>query len=471
MLHLPAIIILSVFLFFIPLNLSLSSQYFYPPQEVVAGKSTHQILRQALAAVVTVKSVRYVMGTKAENNILSDGAIMRAGRGTKYRQKTEGSGVLFSPGGYIFTNAHVVQGSQRLLVYLADHREFIAQIVGIDMLTDVAVIKINGEDFPYAKLGNSKDCGLGDRVFAIGNPLNLQSTVTAGIISAQAREIGILGDNFAVENFIQTDAAINPGNSGGALINVHGDVIGINTAIATDSGFDMGFGFAIPINLVKKIGSDLIRHGMVRRAYLGVALININDLEARALGLDEPAGVFVDDVFAGSPAEKAGVEPMDIVLAVDDLDVNRANALQAYVAQKTPGEKIRLKIVRNKMVRRVSIKLSDRKTTKKHKVKNVVQPRYINFGIKVEELDSYSRSQLGHEKVGGVLVTKIYKGSPADESGIQSEDIIISINRKPIAHKKDFIRAINVTAEPAFIVQVIRPDGTFHFFLRNHTIR
>ncbi|MFQ5638006.1 MAG: S1C family serine protease, partial [bacterium] len=249
-----------------------------------------------IPTVVTIQSTRLISRDDMERFHKRDDLknFFRFKIPKEIPQRGSGSGIIVSEDGFILTNVHVVDRSEKIRVLLNNNREFAAKVVGLDPLTEVAVIKIDAKSLPVAKLGNSDNSRVGEWVLAIGNPLELQSTVTAGIISAKERQIDIIRDSYSVENFIQTDAAINPGNSGGALVNLQGEVIGVNTAIATETGYNAGFGFAIPINLAKKIMNDMIHKGSVERAFLGIAMLNMDEKKALALGLDQPKGVCVD---------------------------------------------------------------------------------------------------------------------------------------------------------------------------------
>ncbi len=262
-----------------------------------------------------------------------------------------GSGVIVSDEGYILTNNHVVESADEdgLKVILFDKREFPAKLIGRDPQTDLAVIKIDAKDLEVAPLGDSDKLEVGDWVIAIGTPLsqNLSSTVTAGIISALGRNIGIIGDRYGIENFIQTDAAINPGNSGGPLIAMNGAVIGINSAIASSTGGYQGYGFAIPVNLAKKVATDLILDGKVKRGFVGVSMREMDGTLSKALGLAAGKGVLVQEVVADGPAEKAGIKQGDVILKVDGTDVSSGSQVQAIVASKRPGDAVKMVIWRD----------------------------------------------------------------------------------------------------------------------------
>src|SRR5690606_6824878 len=258
-----------------------------------------------------------------------------------------GSGFIFDSRGYVMTNRHVVADADEVIVTLSDGREYRATVVGTDPMTDVAVIRIDpngGKPLPVATLGSSEDLQVGDWVLALGNPLGLDFTVTAGIVSAKGRNVGILrreANLSAVEAFIQTDAAINPGNSGGPLADLTGRVVGVNTAIASATGFYAGYGFAIPIEVARKVANDLIEHGVVRRPRLGVLVEEINATDAEVYGLDEVAGAEVKQVQEGTPAAKAGLKVGDVIVGLDGVPIRTATQLISSLAQREPGEKVR----------------------------------------------------------------------------------------------------------------------------------
>jgi len=265
------------------------------------------------------------------------------------RATTIGSGVLVSPDGYIITNNHVIAGAdaQSITVTLNDKRFFSASVIGRDPSTDLAVLKIDGLDLPHAVIGNSDAVEVGDWVVAVGNPFRLRSTVTAGIVSALGRNVDIISDQLRVESFIQTDAAINRGNSGGALINSFGELVGINTAIATENGSYQGYGFAIPINMAFKISRDLIEFGEVRRAFLGVSIMAIGQDRARQLGLSRIQGVEIVNIARNGAADLGGLRLSDVIIDVDGFEVNEANELQARIALQRPGDSVAMTIWRN----------------------------------------------------------------------------------------------------------------------------
>jgi Trypsin-like serine proteases, typically periplasmic, contain C-terminal PDZ domain len=274
-------------------------------------------------------------------------------------QEASGSGVIVSQDGYIVTNNHVVDRAAEIVVSLYNGRGYKAEIIGTDPSTDLAVIRIDEKGLPQAMLANSDDVRVGDWVLAVGNPFNLASTVTAGIVSAKARNIHILSDNSAIESFIQTDAAVNPGNSGGALVNLKGELVGINTAIATPTGTYAGYSFAVPSNIVKKVMTDLIEFGEVQRGYLGVVIQDLTWQLADQLGLDVTQGVVVANLVRNGPADEAGIKIKDIILEIEGNVIQSSSRLLEIVASHKPGDELDVLIQRDGKKRNVSIRLQE----------------------------------------------------------------------------------------------------------------
>jgi len=271
-----------------------------------------------------------------------------------------GSGVIISQDGYVVTNNHVIENANKIEVVLNDKRSYIAELVGADKNTDLAVLRISDSELPYLKLGNSDEVKVGQWVVAVGNPFNLNSTVTLGIVSAMGRNIDLLrsqGNQYAIENFIQTDAAINPGNSGGALVNTGGELIGINTAIASQTGSYAGYGFAVPVNLMKKVVNDIMKYGKVQRAILGVSIQDINQALQEEKELPDLKGVFIADVVADGAADKAGVKKEDVILKIDGEEVNSSSKLQEKVGKYRPGDKITLTLRRSGQIKELKATL------------------------------------------------------------------------------------------------------------------
>jgi len=278
-------------------------------------------------------------------------------------RQSVGSGVIVSPQGYIVTNNHVVENATTISVTLSDKRQYDATIVGVDPNTDLAVIKIKTDALVTAiAIGDSDTIDVGEWVLAIGNPFRLTSTVTAGIVSALGRQVNIIEDNFGIEDFIQTDAAINPGNSGGALVNLSGELVGISTAIATETGSYEGYGFAVPVDLVERVARDLIAYGEVKRGYLGVSIGQVDARLAKKLGMAHIHGVYLNEVLHGGAAYKAGLRKEDVVLAIDHRPVDAPNTLQSYVARHRPGDRLDVEVLREGRRHRFQILLLGRES-------------------------------------------------------------------------------------------------------------
>lgn len=347
-----------------------------------------------------------------------------------------GSGVIIDEKGIILTNNHVVNEADNIKVRLMDGREFEAKVKGTDEQTDLAVITIDVKNLQPIELGNSDNASVGMWVLAIGSPLNpqLEHSVTAGIISAKGRSgVGLS----QYEDFIQTDAAINPGNSGGALVNLDGSLIGINSAIMSETGGFQGIGFAIPVNLARKVMDDIINKGKVERAWLGVAIQNITPEMAKALKLKSTNGVIVSNVERDSPADKAGLKMEDIILELDGREVSNSVALSTRVANSTPGENMTLKILRNGEMKEITVKLAE--LTARMQESGERESRYSKIGIEVSNItpEIMQHYQLS-DNPQGVIITGIDQNGIAAQVGIQEGDIIAKVNRKDVHSVKEF---------------------------------
>ncbi len=362
------------------------------------------------------------------------------------KEKGLGSGIIISSDGYILTNNHVVADMDELKVKLIDGREYKAKIVGTDPSTEIALIKINAKGLPTAVLGNSDNLQIGEWVMAIGNPLELTSTVTAGIVSALHRRINIISDKngvSSIENFIQTDAAINPGNSGGALVNLRGEVVGVNTAIATETRYYMGYGFAVPINIAKKVVDDLKNYGEVRRGYLGVYIAPVDPVTAKGVKLKKPRGVFVTSVMSGSAGEKAGIKAGDVIFSVNGKEVNHPNELQAKVGSYHPGDQIKLTIWRDGKTKEISVTLQGKNGLSGKSKKSGKKPEkkaIPDLGMKIRDLNSDEQAEL--DVNGGVVVLNVTDDSPAAQSRITRGDVIVALNGKRVKSVDDFNKRI-----------------------------
>ncbi len=357
-----------------------------------------------------------------------------------------GSGVFVTTNGYIVTNHHVIENAKEIIVTTIDRKEYKAKVVGSDKLTDIAVIKIDGEGFQPAHFANFDDVKVGELVIAVGNPLGLSYTVTSGIISAINRGgLSLQRSSAAIENFIQTDAPINPGNSGGGLFNLNGSLVGINSAIATRTGGYMGYGFAIPVDLVKTVASEIIRTGKFTRARLGVLIRTVDETLAKALGLKNVAGAVVNDVVKDSPAEKYGIEVEDVILEVDGKPVNTSNELQSEIAKRRPGETVELTIWRNGKTIKKKVKLdpfeqTDEIAEDRQDVEDTIDsnsPKTIEkLGLVVAPLTPEQKKE--YNVKNGVYVTTVNRNSPVRDKGISSGCVITKVNNQEIKSVKEF---------------------------------
>jgi len=354
--------------------------------------------------------------------------------GPDRRQQGVGSGFIMSREGYILTNNHVVEGADQIKVKLAGGKEFDGKIVGRDPKTDLALIKIAGDSgLQPLKLGNSDDLKVGNWVVAVGSPFGLEQTVTAGIVSAKGRVIG----SGPYDNFIQTDASINPGNSGGPLINLQGEVVGINTAIIASG---QGIGFAIPINMAKEIAPQLQKRGHVTRGLLGVTIQDVTPELAKSLGLKESRGALISQVTPGGPADKAGIEQGDVIVNFDGRAVGDSKDLPRIVASTAVGKTVTVKLLRDgkEVERQTKVgEMEEENTTKEAK-----SPIHPSLGITVQNLTPQIARELGLKKSAGVVVTGVEPGSPAAEAMIQAGDVIQAVNRKPVRNVDEFVKMV-----------------------------
>jgi serine protease Do len=372
-----------------------------------------------------------------------------------------GSGVIISPDGYIVTNNHVVQDATTINVTLNDKRTYTASVIGTDPSTDLAVIKIDESNLPMIAYGNSDDVKIGEWVLAVGNPFNLTSTVTAGIVSAKARNINILGtpDGSSIESFIQTDAAVNPGNSGGALVNTRGELIGINAAIASGTGFYSGYSFAIPVNIVKKVVDDMLKFGEVQRAFIGVSIREVDSKLAKEEGLTELRGVYVADVTDNGSAKEAGIHSGDIILSVDGQPVNSSSELLEVIGQHSPGDKVNLDVSRDGKEATYSVKLRN-KEGNTQVVKKEEQNVDELLGATFSEAPSALKQKLGINH--GVQVSSLRDGILLD-AGIRQGFVITEIDKKPVFASSDIKNALqNKTG--GVLIEGIYPNRTRAYY-------
>lgn len=338
-----------------------------------------------------------------------------------------GSGVIINAKGYIVTNNHVIDNADDIEVTLDDNRVFKAKVIGTDPSTDLALLQIKENDLPYLPLVNSDDVKVGEWVMAVGNPFNLNSTVTAGIVSAKGRNINILQDRSAIESFIQTDAAINPGNSGGALVNLQGGLIGINTAIASPTGSYAGYGFAVPSNIVSKVVEDLLKYGMVQRGYLGLMIRNVDGNFAKEKDLDVTTGVYVDSIAANSAAGDAGIKVGDVILEVDETPVKTSAKLLEIIGRHHPGDKVALKVDRNG--KEMDYLVTLRNQDGKEKIYEKGSKEILDIlGVELKEIDKKTAKKLDIE--GGLRITKLFSGKLKRNTDIKVGFIITKVDGK-----------------------------------------
>ena len=395
-------------------------------------------------------------------------------------QRASGSGVIISTDGYIVTNNHVVENADKIEVTTNDHRQFSAKVIGTDPNTDLALIKVSATNLPIIKFGNSDEAKVGEWVLAVGNPFNLTSTVTAGIVSAKGRSVGIIGRpeneddqspfsnpnsaqtpvlNKGIESFIQTDAVINPGNSGGALVNTKGELIGINSAILSHTGSYEGYGFAIPINLAKKVLNDIEKFGKVKRGYVGVQFKELNPDAAQELNIKTTNGLYVNELVQGGGAQQAGIQKGDVITKVDGNTVYESSDLQEKVARLQPGDKINLTVLRDGQEKTfaVTLKADNTGTLASTRTKSA-EEIYNKLGASFAPLTPAQKQK--YHMNSGVLVTQVRQGRMFDELEIEEGSVITSINKVPVNSPADIDKALSNVQGGSLFIAGIRPDGS-----------
>ncbi len=402
-----------------------------------------------------VNSVVYIQ-SKYDSRTITQGFY-------RYQQgpaMASGSGVIVSDDGYIVTNNHVVEDAAEVKVTLEDNRSYTAKVIGTDPTTDLALIKIEEENLEFLPYGNSDEVVVGQWVLAVGNPFNLTSTVTAGIVSAKARNIGILRDenNLQIESFIQTDAAVNPGNSGGALINTSGQLVGINTAIASSTGSYTGYSFAVPVNLVKKVIDDLLEFGVVQRGLLGIQIRDLSADLSKEENLDIVEGVYVVEVNEGSGAEEAGIKPHDVIIKVDGHQVRTSSQLQELVAIHRPGDKVEVVLLRDGKEKTVTATLHNFSGTTSV-VKKVTEATIE--GSVFEEISQQEKKRLNID--GGVKLIEVGEGKWA-AAGIDKGFIITHVDKIKINSLNDLKRVMAHKKGERVIFLGVFPDGTKSYY-------
>lgn len=377
------------------------------------------------------------------------------------KRQASGSGVILSKDGYIVTNNHVVDGAAQVNVVLNDKRQFKAQIVGTDPTTDLALLKVDADDLPTLPIGNSDNLKVGEWVLAVGNPFNLTSTVTAGIVSAKARNINILSGDMKIESFIQTDAAVNPGNSGGALVNTRGELVGINAAIASQTGSYTGYAFAIPTSIMSKVVADLKEYGTVQRALLGVQIRDIDADFAKEKNLETMEGAYVASVGSQSAASDAGIKEGDIITHVSGNKVKTVSELQEKISRFRPGDKVQITLLRNGKQETVSVTLKNMMGNT-NVVKNYDTKQ---LGATLTPLTDKQKSNLGINY--GLQVTSVEKGGRFQQAGIPKGYIILRINNQKVTSTTDvesIISTLKGEQEKALFISGILPNGKVVYY-------
>ena len=429
------------------------------------------IIGPALPAVVNISSTKIVKQQDNFPNLFPNDPFFRKFFGDQFgpgpstpqteREHSLGSGVIVNPGGYILTNNHVISGASDVEVFTRDNKKFKAKVIGTDSRTDIAVVKIDATHLPALTLGDSSKLRVGDLVFAIGDPFGVGETATMGIVSATGRGFGGAIEHY--EDFIQTDAAINPGNSGGALLDVHGDLVGINTAIITGGGGgNQGVGFAIPANMARNVMEQIVNHGKVIRGQLGVAIQSVDADMAKAFGLSQGGGALVADVTAGSPAEKAGIERGDIITELDGQAVQGPDDLSVHISELAPGTRVHLKVVHNGQPRDISVILGELSEKEEQAATSTNKSSALQ-GVEVENLTPAIARQLGvAPSLTGVVITSVEPASAAAAADLENGDVILEVNRKPVRNIDDYDRALaGIGNQPVLLL--VNRGGQAHF--------
>ena len=421
-----------------------------PPQTDAAGSavldgnrppSFASIAKKTTPVVVNISTLTQRTARSGSNDPIEDFFNRFFGESAprENNSRSLGSGILISRDGEILTSYHVVRSADTIKVKLADQTEHEARLIGKDDRTDLALIKIrrSGGNLPFAKLGNSSQLEVGDWVMAIGNPFGLEHTVTAGIVSAKGRVIGA----GPYDNFIQTDASINPGNSGGPLISAEGEVIGVNTAIFSQSGGNVGIGFAIPIDLAKKVLEQLRKNGKVVRGWLGVRAQDLSATQSASLSVTRvPADLaIVTEVADKSPAAEAGIKTGDVIVEFNGKPVPKSHEFPAVIADIAPGQKVSIKLLREKKEQTVTVRIGE--LADETDGSQQVEARDAELGLRVQRITPEAARRLGLSSAKGVLVVEVQPGSPADLVGIEPADVIREVNQRPVSNVKDFERA------------------------------
>lgn len=432
------------------------------------------VLKPAMPAVVNIHSSKVVKQHQGQMTPFFNDPFFRQFFGDQFgqgmqpraeREESLGSGVIVTSDGTILTNNHVIEGATDIKVQLADNRQFTAKLIGTDPKTDVAVLKIDANNLPVLAFGDSSKLQVGDVVFAIGEPFGLKSTATMGIVSATGRS-GLGIENY--EDFIQTDASINPGNSGGALIDLHGNLIGINTAIETGGGEgNLGVGFAIPINMARGVMDQIVAHGKVVRGYLGVYIQNVTPEIAKAFNLNQNAGALVGDVQPNTPGARAGLKKGDVVVGLNGTPVKDANDLQLRISESAPGTSVSLDVMRDGKSQNVNVTLGELP----EKLASNNEPGENNAtgglqGVDVQALTPDIAQQLQVPAgTNGVVVSSVDESSPAAAAGLQRGDVIEEVNHRAVSSLEQYKQAVSAAGNQPVLLLVMSQGGVTHYLV------
>ena len=416
------------------------------------------------AAENAVEAVVYVEVTVRQQYQLDDPFFRfffgnEFGQPQSREQKGSGSGVIIRPDGYIVTNNHVVAGATKITVTLNNNQQYDATVVGTDPVTDVAIIKVDATDLPTIPMGDSDKLRLGEWVLAIGSPLGaqLRSTITAGIVSAKGRSMPDNSGEFKIESFIQTDAAVNPGNSGGALVNKKGELVGINTAIVSQTGAYTGYSFAVPVNMVKRVAEDLMDFGSVKRAVLGISMGTVDKNFADEMKLSSVSGVYINEVLKGSAADKAGLKKNDVIVAIDGQKITDASSVQAKVGSYHPGDKAVITFIRDGKQQQTTVEFQS------SALKNGeadVDGTIAFYGARLKALSPETLKTKGLK--GGVEIVSLASGKMA-EAGAQTGSIILYVNGEPVSKPEDVVAKAKKASRAIYIEGVDQDGRTFYF--------
>ena len=422
------------------------------PNAAAAAENTDFIdaAEKTVNAVVHVKNV-----SVTESNPLME-FFYGQGAGGGRTTVGVGSGVIIAPDGYIVTNNHVIRGAEELDVTLNNKQSYKAKVIGADESSDIALLKIEADDLPYLAFGDSDHIKVGEWVLAVGNPFNLTSTVTAGIISAKGRNIDMAGSSRKIESFIQTDAAVNPGNSGGALVNTHGDLIGINTAISSQTGSYVGYSFAVPSNIAKKIVEDIMEYGDVRTAYLNIRPAEINGEMAKDMNLDTAEGVLVAEVLDGA-AKQAGLLENDIIVAIDNHKITKFSDLQGFLSTKRPGDQVLVTILRDGNKKQFNVKLANQ--FGKETVDKFDYTRYHIGDLKKLPTAKADKYRINY----GLEISRL-RNDDLSKSGLNKGDILLRIDDEKVYNTEDVEKILRQNKNKPVVLQVLNSDGYVEYF-------